>query len=318
MPSFVSTRAAGWLPFALAGVLLGADAATAATSTGPADVSLVVMRVTASANRARRIRNHLSRPRPLPRALVRRLPATLVAVSAAGEVAANTFGVAVAVINRGSVDRVETSLEVRLARTAFAIRASAVAVADDLLSAAPSPTFCAGLAPELASSLTSPALQLARTGFVPWTPSAVLRNAIGLAFVACARPLPPALLGEDVARLAEAIRTPSTGTTTTTLEEDCHGVASLGPMPIEDPPYPDCTDVEWITPIPGCADDLAVDVRDDATGRPIDSLLFGHTTHVTYFFGLRPIRLVLRACNREPGSPGGGRAALSPIVSWGG
>ena len=81
---------------------------------------------------------------------------------------------------------------------------------------------------------------------------------------------------------------------------------------------PLATDVEWITPIPDCADDLSVDVIDAGSEQPIDALLFGHTTHVTYFFGVNPVRLILRACNGDPASPGGVSTALAAIVGWGG
>jgi hypothetical protein len=253
-------------------------------------------------------------------------------LAAAGELTPGTFAASVVlIVRRGApASALETragDLEARFARAAVA-RLIGVAHrrrsvlqerAPNLLSTIPPASFCQGALPaSLVGALSSPILHVEGAPIVPWTPSALLRGSLGLAFRACGLPLPALLLPEEVDRVAREIDRVPGGTTTTTLPEECHDSAQLETRTLTDPAHPDCTDLEWITPIPDCADDLAFHLIDVATGEPVGSQLFGHTTLVTYFFGLHPIRLVVRACNGEPGSPGGSAATLYAIVIWGG
>src|SRR3989442_1011518 len=144
----------------------------------------------------------------------------------------------------------------------------------------------------LVGALVSPVLLLEGAPIAPWTPGQILRNALGLAFRACDLPLPALLLPEEVDRLADEITRPAGVTTTTTLPEECDGIAQLEPQTLTDPAYPGCADLEWITPAPDCADDVIFDLIDVATGQPVGPLLFGHTTQATSVFG-HPIRLIL-------------------------
>jgi hypothetical protein len=299
-----------------------------APSTRPGDLTMIQSSIRARGLRAARIRSRIARPRPLPAGLGRSLTPALVVAAAAGEVEAGTFVVSVAIINRRASSattraaRRQHDLEDRVARAAIArltgVRATIRMRADDLLSTPPPPSFCANLPATLVSALTSPILHLEGAPIAPWTPGQILRNALGLGFRACGLPLPALLLPEEVDRLADDITRPAGVTTTTTLPEECDGVAQLEPQTLTDPAYPDCTDLEWITPIPDCADDVIFDLIDVATGQPIGSVLFGHTTQATSVFGAHPIRLVLHACNGAAGSPGGATITLYPIVTWGG
>jgi hypothetical protein len=316
-----------------AALLLGLLAAAARAegalmvSTRSGDLTIIQTSIRASDARAARIRRRIARPRPLPAGLGRSVTPALVVAAAAGEVRPGAFEVSVAIINRRALSgsaraaRGERDLEDRVARAATArltgVRAITRMRADDVLSTPPPASFCANLPATLVTALTSPVLHLEGAPIAPWTPGQILRNALGLAFRACGLPLPALLLPEEIDRLADDITRPAGVTTTTTLPEECDGTAQLEPQTLTDPAYPDCTDVEWITPIPDCADDLAFDLIDAATGQPIDPVLFGHTTYVVYFFGANPVRLVLRACNGEAGNPGGATQTLEAIVTWG-
>jgi hypothetical protein len=305
-------------------------ASALAPSTRPGDLTIVQTVVRARGGRAARIRRHIARPRALPRAVTRQVTSSLVVVAGAGEVEPNTFVVSVAIINRLSVpgpalaaggrdleDRVAHAALGRLTGVHGKRKSVTQERAGDILSATPSPSFCGLLPPMLVSALTSPALHVEAAPIVPWTPGQLLRNSLGLAFRACGLPLPAQLVAEDVDRFAGDITRPAGATTTTTLPEECDGTAQLDTMTLTDPAYPACTDVEWVTPIPGCADDIVFDVIDVATGQPIEPVLFGHTTYSGYFIG-SPLRFVLKACNGAPGSPGGETKMLYAVVTWGG
>lgn len=314
--------------------------AASTLSTRSADLTVIqtLVRVSpARTARVRRIRDRIAHPRPFPRALARQVTSSLVVVAAAGEVEPGTFVASLVVVHRstaaasGSGRRRGADLEDRFARAAVARligvdllgkpRFVTFERAPNLRSAPAPASFCASvLPPGLVGAFTSPSpvLHLEGTPIVPWSPGRILRSALGLALRGCGQPLPDLLVSGDVDRFAdEFVDAPHT-TTTSTLPEECDGTARLEAKTLTDPAHPGCTRVEWITPIPDCADDLDFDLVDRATEEPVGSVLFGHTPHVTFFFGLNPIRLVLDACNAEAGNPGGGTLTLSPVVSWGG
>lgn len=326
----------------LMGAAIGLSAMTAVAAgpsplaTHPGDVSVVQTLVHVGSNRAgrlRRIRDRIARPRSLPRRLAREVTSSLVMVAAAGELESTTFVVSVVVVNRSTAVADASGaprggdVESRFVRAAVAnligvdVRRKRASVtserAENLLSTHPSVAFCAaGLPASLVSALTSPVLHVAGAPIVPWLPGPVLRSALGLAFRACDQALPDLLLAEEVDRLADEF-VGASGTTTSTLPEECDGRAQLEAKVVTDPPYPDCADFEWITPIGDCADDLAIELIDVATGRRLGDVLFGHSSQIPFFFGPSPVRLVLHVCNGEPGNPGGGTVTLYPIVSWG-
>ena len=311
---------------------LAGTAGAAPLSTRAGDVSVIQTRVHVGAKRGarlRRIRDRIARPRPMPRGIARDVTSSLVMVAAAGELASTDFIVSVVVVNRspGASDTSRGDLEDRFVRAAVAsligvdVRRKRATVratrAENLLSTHPSVSFCAaGLPPPLVSALPSPVLHVEGAPIVPWLPGPVLRAALGLAFRACDQALPPLLVPGEVDRLAEEF-VGASGSTTSTLPEECDGTASLQPKVVTDPPYPGCIELEWSTPIMDCADDLAIELVDVANGRRFGNVLFGHSSWLPFFFAPSPFRLVLHVCNDEPGNPGGATVTLYPIVSWG-